>query len=103
MGVIIIQDEYKIGLISLAHAIDNKELTVTQAFKKAKEEYNFEGSIGDFIDTLRANGLIDREESVAKEVNNIANKKISLNKAMKYVALGTIGVALVMVIFRKEQ
>ncbi len=83
-----IQDSQKIGLISLADKIESKELSLNQAYKKSVEELHYGGSIANFIEMMKAEGLIDKEEIV--EVKKINIKKIA--------AIGIVGIGVVLLV-----
>jgi len=91
-----IKDQYKIQLLSLSRDIENKEITVTQAYKQAVEKMEFDGKIADFIEMLKSEGLIDKDTNVKK--NDTKQKVV---KVVKVAALVVVTYAIVKVLTKK--
>jgi hypothetical protein len=86
-----IREENKIAYIGLAHEInENPDMTVNKAFKKAKNDLNFEGNIGDFLDFLKFNGLIEDVEAT-KRIEEQKQKEIERKKKMlRNITIGVV-------------
>jgi hypothetical protein len=90
MALVQIEEKAKIGILSLSQKIESKELTVNKAYKAAIENGWFAGSIGDFIETLKSEGLINQNTNEEIVVNNGIDKKKIVKKV---VTLGLIALA----------
>lgn len=89
-----IKNEQKIALISLGNEIDNNpEMTMSKAYRIAQRQLHFGGSIGDFMDILKSEGLIATEDS-KKEADKIAEIEKNKAKIKKgFLAITIVGVA----------
>jgi hypothetical protein len=91
-----IKEQYKIPLISLSKAIEDKEITVTQAFKEAQSKMEFEGTFVDFIEMMKKEGLIDKD---LKSKNS--DKKSKVVKVAKVAAIVLLTVAVFKIVNKK--
>jgi hypothetical protein len=90
-----INDNQKIGFISLSKKISTKDISMAKAYKHAVEQLHFGGSIGDFIEVMKSEGLIDAKESV------IIKKPLYTNGFFKVGAVG-VGIYVLYVLLNKK-
>lgn len=102
MKQIKITDEQKIPLIALSEKIDAKELSVNQAYKRATEEYGFKGNVGDFIEMLKQEGLIDRDKQVNQRMKRKSGKEVAVI-GLKVAAISLATYALYTVIVHSKK
>ena len=75
-----VQEDQKIGLISLAKEVENGNIKMNQAYNTAVKKLGYKGDIGSFIQMLKDEGLISRKEDrtpeeTSKDVKGIGKQK----------------------------
>lgn len=79
-----ISQDARIPIIQLVDKVEkDPEFTMSKAYKAAVKELGFKGNIGDFMDMLKENNLIESQPE-KQEVD----KKAQIQKVIKYSAIG---------------
>lgn len=98
MGVLV-QEDQKIGLISLAQAVEEKQITMSQAYKTAVSKLGFRGNIGDFMDVLKGEGLVTSDDQQKIDSDK---KKAELRKKIIVTSLVGVGLFLTIKLLTKK-
>lgn len=83
-NTVTISEDQRIPIIQLVDKVEkDPEFSMNKAYKTAVKELGFKGNIGDFMDMLKENNLIESEQEKKRQA-----KKLKMQKAIKYSAIG---------------